>query len=65
MEEGLAKVPKLELAQFKFVISKEISSTSPNRILIEQVKEKLLAGIKLDSEYLGSILKYINTAKFS
>lgn len=47
MDEGLAKVPKLELAQLKFVLAKEIAnkqSTEANTL-----KAQLLAGIVLDN----------------
>ena len=50
MEEGLPKVPKLELAQLKFYISKEMISSKPNKTTIASAKEKLLAGIVLDSK---------------
>jgi hypothetical protein len=50
MEEGLPKVPKLELAQLKFYISKEMVSAKPNKATIASAKEKLLAGIVLDSK---------------
>ena len=49
MEEGLPKVPKLELAQLKFYLSKEMASSKPNKTTIASAKEKLLAGIVLDS----------------
>lgn len=49
MEEGLPKVPKLELAQLKFYISKEMISSKPNKTTIASAKEKLLAGIVLDN----------------
>lgn len=49
MEEGLPKVPKLELAQLKFVLNKETTSAKPNQILAASIKEKLLEGIVLDS----------------
>jgi len=49
MEEGLPKVPKLELAQLKFVLNKETTSAKPNQILAASIKEKLLEGIVLDN----------------
>lgn len=49
MEEGLAKVPKLELAQYKYVLSKEATSPNPNKAATESVKEKLMAGIIVDN----------------
>jgi len=49
MEEGLPKVPKLELAQLKFYLSKEMASSKPNKTTIASAKEKLLAGIVLDN----------------
>lgn len=52
MEEGLAKVPKLDLAQHKFVLTKESTSPSPNASVIKSIKEKLLAGISLDSKLI-------------
>lgn len=52
MEEGLAKVPKLDLAQHKFVLTKETTSPTPNASVIQSTKEKILAGISLDSKPL-------------
>lgn len=49
MEEGLAKVPKLDLAQFKYVLTKEATTPNPNKAATESVKEKLHAGIVLDN----------------
>jgi len=49
MEEGLPKVPKLELAQFKFVLSKEAQAAKPNKSVLTSVKEKLLEGIVKDN----------------
>ena len=49
MEEGLAKVPKLDLAQHKYVLTKEATSPNPNKAATQSVKEKLMAGIILDS----------------
>ena len=56
MEEGLPKVPKLELAQLKFVLSKEAPVVgTPGKAPTQaktasQNKDKLLAGIILDSK---------------
>lgn len=49
MEEGLAKVPKLDLAQHKYVLTKEATSPNPNKAATQSVKEKLMAGIILDN----------------
>ena len=57
MEEGLPKVPKLELAQFKFVLSKEKSNTTTyaqtvvvgTSSTLNTMKETLLAEIVKDS----------------
>lgn len=48
MEEGLPKVPKLELAQFKFVLSKETALTKNSNS--EKIKENLLSEIVKDSK---------------
>lgn len=50
MEEGLAKVPKMELAQYKYVLSREATSPNPNKANTESVKSKLMAGIIVDSK---------------
>lgn len=49
MEEGLAKVPKLDLAQYKYVLTQEITHPNPNKAATQSVKEKLLAGIIADN----------------
>lgn len=54
MEEGLPKVPKLELAQLKFNLSKEAPAVggTPSKVPSQAknlTKDKLLAGIILDS----------------
>ena len=49
MEEGLAKVPKLELAQYKYVLSREATSANPSKSGNESVREKLMAGIIVDN----------------
>jgi hypothetical protein len=50
MDEGIPKVPKLELAQFKFFLSKESASTKSNKTLSIEIKQKLSEGIVLDSK---------------
>ena len=52
MEEGLPKVPKLDLAQYKYVLTREATTPNPNNAATQSVKEKLLAGIVLDSKLL-------------
>jgi 26S proteasome regulatory subunit N7 len=49
MEEGLAKVPKLDLAQYKYVLIQEATNPNPNKAATQSVKEKLLAGIVADN----------------
>lgn len=49
MEEGLAKVPKLDLAQYKYVLTQEITHPNPNKAATQSVKEKLQAGIIADN----------------
>ena len=44
MEEGLAKIPKLELAQIKFILSNASSNNSTN------TREELLREIVQNSE---------------
>ena len=48
MEEGLPKVPKLELAQIKFVLSKETPAAKNKNS--EKMKENLLSEIIKDSK---------------
>ena len=50
MDEGLPKVPKLELAQLKFVLTNELKSKSSVSNANNLLKDKLLAGIVLDSK---------------
>jgi hypothetical protein len=49
MYEGIPKVPKLELAQYKFFLSKESALTKSNKTLSAETKQKLSEGIVLDS----------------
>lgn len=49
MEEGLPKVPKLELAQFKFILSKESTLSKTNSKNSEKIKENLLNEIIKDN----------------
>ena len=51
MEEGLPKNPKLELAQYKFAISQELSAPKPNQAIISSMKQKLHDGIVAESDY--------------
>jgi hypothetical protein len=53
MEEGLPKVPKLELAQFKFVLSKEATLSKTNNKNSEKIKEDLLSEIIKDSKSIS------------
>jgi 26S proteasome regulatory subunit N7 len=48
MEEGLPKVPKLELAQFKFLLTREIGAKSPKAETLK-IKENLLNEIIKDN----------------
>ncbi len=50
MEEGLAKVPKLDLAQYKYALTQEVTHPNPNKAATQSVKDKLLAGIVADSK---------------
>jgi len=54
MEEGLPKVPKLELAQFKFILSKESTLSKTNSKNSEKIKENLLSEIIKDSKSIIS-----------
>lgn len=49
MEEGLAKVPKLDLAQYKYALTQEVTHPNPNKAATQSVKDKLLAGIVADN----------------
>lgn len=54
MEEGLPKIPKLELAQIKFTLLQETTASKNNTKTslannITQMREKLLAEIVKDS----------------
>ncbi len=50
MEEGLAKVPRLDLAQYKYVLIQETIHPNPNKAATESLKEKLMSGIVADSK---------------
>ena len=55
MEEGLPKVPKLELAQLKFVLGQELNpKTKSNKPAneLKVIRDNLLDGIIKDSMYL-------------
>lgn len=65
MEEGLPKVPKLELAQFKFALTQELSNktkqSSKTSSVNQSIRDNLLAEIVKDSmsiSILHSSLKY-------
>jgi len=49
MEEGLAKNPKLEIAQFKFMLTKEMALAKPSPIVLDLYNDKLLKEIKLEN----------------
>ena len=53
MEEGLPKVPKLELAQLKFLLSKDAKTTKN----AEKIRENLLAEIIKDSGFSNFLAK--------
>jgi hypothetical protein len=57
MEEGLPKIPKLELAQMKFVLTKESNpaTKSLNRSAssLTSIKDNLLSEIIKDSVFLS------------
>jgi hypothetical protein len=48
MEEGLAKIPNLQLAQFKFQLVRNAQTTSNQ---LSQIKEKLLREIVENSNH--------------
>jgi hypothetical protein len=51
MEEGLIKIPKLELAQLKFTLSLELKQKG-NNTKNESIKNQLINEIKTNSNFL-------------